>query len=539
MKTRRRTIDSISLLSDNENQDKRPSTSSIEPLTVPAPDQTPTATTTTTPPTTVPDESIMTTLKSNVWEYFERCTNVHPLKAKCSICNEDLLTPNYGTSSLKRHLIQRHSLKQFTAKETSNRFTSSIILSRTEKRRLDSIAINAIIKDSRAFGDFQKSGLKKLIDALKPGYKGPHRNIVVQQLKRLNQQHTIKTKVQFEEANFLSITCDFWKNRQQKSFLVITGHYIDINFNEHSKILKFITFDDRHFSMLIAQEIEKQLISLRLYDKLFTVTCDGASNMRHMFTYFNRRNIKYINCIAHKFHLVICNSLNLWISVTKKQTAAARETITEDNTDQENDDDDDSQTTLNHMIKSMSVDLNNISNQSDLEENETNDMLPQDGAIGESRSDTETTDLTSDEEDSFDEHDDDEIFDNFIEGVNTEEIQLDDIQRKVREVIDITRDIVKTANKTSILSSFIDKKRSDMNTYLSKHNQIKRRLSIDVRTRWNSTFKMLSTINIYRDIINDMFKSKGSLGLTANQRKKLTQLELSTGQWDLINPSPE
>lgn len=57
---------------------------------------------------------------------------------------------------------------------------------------------------------------------------------------------------------------------------------------------------------------------------------------------------------------------------------------------------------------------------------------------------------------------------------------------------------------------------------------------MDVRTRWNSTYKMLSTVLLYRDIINDMFKSKGNLGLTAKQRYKLGNMELSTSQWDLL-----
>ena len=57
---------------------------------------------------------------------------------------------------------------------------------------------------------------------------------------------------------------------------------------------------------------------------------------------------------------------------------------------------------------------------------------------------------------------------------------------------------------------------------------------MDVRTRWNSTYKMLSNIILYRNIINDMFKFKGNLGLTTKQRHKMEKIELSTAQWDLL-----
>ncbi|CAM4794593.1 unnamed protein product [Rotaria magnacalcarata] len=548
MRTRRRTLDSRSLLLDNESRDALPSASSVDSSLLPLSTAAAAAAATTTTTVVTPGDLTGTPLlKSNVWEYFERCINVTPLKAKCLLCAEELLTPNYGTSSLKRHLAQRHNLKQFGSILSSRSSTTTVILSKTEKKKLDSLAIDAIIKDSRAFGDFQKAGFKKFMDVLKPGYKAPTRNNVVKKLKRLHQHHTIQTKFEFEQANYLSITCDFWTNRQQKSFLVITGHYIDKDFNEHSKILKFITFEERHFSPLIAQEIEKQLISLGLYDKLVTITCDGAANMRDMFTYFTRRKIKYIHCLAHKLHLIICNSLNLWVTTKKRRNTTTTETDAENSTEEE-DAEDESQITLNQMIRTMSVDIHNISNENNYSDSEHDDesksnkyinrslyLKEDDNAHGESQSDHEVTDSISDEEDWVNEEDDDdEITDNFIEGVNTEEIALNDIQQKVREVIDIARAIVTTTKRTSILSTFIEKKRIHVNLSLSKRKKIKRTLSSDVKTRWNSTFKMLTSMQIYRDIINDMFKSKGSLGLTLKQRLKLTSIELSTDQWDLL-----
>ena len=77
-------------------------------------------------------------------------------------------------------------------------------------------------------------------------------------------------------------------------------------------------FGARYFSQLIASAIEKQVIILKVYDKVVTITCDGSSNMCDRFTYFSRQNIIYIRCIAHKLHLIIYNSLNTWVSSKKK-----------------------------------------------------------------------------------------------------------------------------------------------------------------------------------------------------------------------------
>jgi hypothetical protein len=204
------------------------------------------------------------------------------------------------------------------------------------------------------------------------GYKPPGRNMIVKNLKPLHQVHTLQTKAKFEEANFLSITCDFWKNRQQKSFLVITGHYVDAKFDQHSKVLSFMTFESRHFSQLIAQEIEKTLIAYDLYDKLVTITCDGASNMREMFNYFSRRNIKYIHCIAHKLHLVICNGLNLWVSPKKKQNTSNIEEAAKGSSDDDDQQEDES-SILSQMVRTMSVDIGLIVNDDNDEDHGIND----------------------------------------------------------------------------------------------------------------------------------------------------------------------
>ena len=45
---------------------------------------------------------------------------------------------------------------------------------------------------------------------------------------------------------------------------------------------------------------------------------------------------------------------------------------------------------------------------------------------------------------------------------------------------------------------------------------------------------MLSTLNLHRDIITDMFKCKANIDITSKQRKKLAPIELTTDQWDLV-----
>ncbi|CAF1207366.1 unnamed protein product, partial [Didymodactylos carnosus] len=76
------------------------------------------------------------------------------------------------------------------------------------------LAINAVIRDGRAFNDLQKPGLLKFIQALAPGYQPPHRNIIGYRLKRLNSIHHQNLIEELKQVDTLSLTTDFWSNRQ-------------------------------------------------------------------------------------------------------------------------------------------------------------------------------------------------------------------------------------------------------------------------------------------------------------------------------------
>ena len=138
-------------------------------------------------------------------------------------------------------------------------------------------------------------------------------------MKRLNVKcfNTLIDELRAVES--LAVTCDFWSDKRMKSYLCLTGHYL-IGNRLKSTTLAFNVFDERHTSENIAQAIEFELKRLKAYDKASTITCDGASNMKKAFDYLQLRRIQ---CIAHKLHLVICNGLCLWAKtpIHKKATS--------------------------------------------------------------------------------------------------------------------------------------------------------------------------------------------------------------------------
>ena len=80
------------------------------------------------------------------------------------------------------------------------------------------------------------------------GYRPVHRNVVTRRLKRLLRQKQNKLIEELKHIETITITMDFWSDRSNRSFLVITGHYYTTDHQQKSKILSFYLFDYRHTS---------------------------------------------------------------------------------------------------------------------------------------------------------------------------------------------------------------------------------------------------------------------------------------------------
>ncbi|CAF1560112.1 unnamed protein product [Didymodactylos carnosus] len=163
-------------------------------------------------------------------------------------------------------------------------------------------------------GDLRFPEIKDILLGI--GYTPPHRNSVQKSLKHLRRKHHDQLIEHLKNIQSLSITTDFWTNRALESFLCITGHFLDENFKSESIILSFSSYKHRHVSANIAQSIINRLKELGVYEKLHSITCDGAANMTNACNQISTE-IPRLWCIAHRLHLVICNALGFWMKAKK------------------------------------------------------------------------------------------------------------------------------------------------------------------------------------------------------------------------------
>ncbi|CAF2662301.1 unnamed protein product [Rotaria sp. Silwood2] len=85
----------------------------------------------------------------------------------------------------------------------------------------------------------------------------------------------------------------------------------------------------KRFIQNIFPEIEKKLVELNIFHKVTTITSDNAPNMLGLFQYLSRSDIKHIPCMAHVLHLILCNGLGIWETITDNNDKISGESTNE------------------------------------------------------------------------------------------------------------------------------------------------------------------------------------------------------------------
>ncbi|CAF1619073.1 unnamed protein product [Rotaria magnacalcarata] len=415
-------------------------------------------------------------------------------------------------------------------------------------------AVEAIIKDGRRFNDFNKTGLKQFLQYAIPGYKPVHRNNVQQKLRSLYYLHHKLLENTLSNVSDIAITLDFWSDKKLKSYLVLTGHFLDEDFQSKSTILQFSSFDQRHFSDLIGEEIEKQLVDLNIFDKITTITCDNAPNMLGLFNHLSR-DIKRIPCVAHVLHLTICNALGIWQE--GEDNDLNRTTDKSNNNISENEFDEG----LTQSVRKMSLD-GDISGQQNNQESDEQDVFGDETSEDEVGWDDEDKMIIDNESgEKFDDEggenfgekggekggdeyesdgsdfEKDEIEDNFQVGLKTSVNDVQDdasttAEQQIAYVLRKCRRLVSTIKYSNVFQLYL---KDLINEYNNAHEKkIKRSLQLDVKSRWSSTHYMLEAFQIFRPIIDSLFKNTRKMNLSKNQTNSLHKLEMSNTSWDMV-----
>ena len=112
----------------------------------------------------------------------------------------------------------------------------------------------------------------------------------------------------------VSLTTDTWTSAKLQNYMVLTAHYIDIDWKLNKKIISFVLVDG-HKGDDIGKSLEKLLIEWGI-ERVCTITVDNASSNDTCLAYMKRSltnrgctharsQYLHMRCVAHIVNLVV------------------------------------------------------------------------------------------------------------------------------------------------------------------------------------------------------------------------------------------
>ena len=144
--------------------------------------------------------------------------------------------------------------------------------------------VNFVADDLIPLSVVDSKRFRSLLSALDSQYQLPSRKQLSTVL--LKKKHdSLKNSVQekLKNTDTINLTIDLWSNRQMRSYLGITGHYISNDWNLESVMLACNRVTGRHTADNIMMWYEEIISAFGVMEKVKHIITDSASNVKKAF----------------------------------------------------------------------------------------------------------------------------------------------------------------------------------------------------------------------------------------------------------------
>lgn len=260
--------------------------------------------------------------KSVVWTYFgfpcKRQENgertADKTKTVCKICRYSSPYTAASTTTMMYHLQRHHkeklleaTPKKLLAKDqtTLQKAFAAPLLAASKRAKDITQSIGFFIaNDMQPFSVVEDAGFRQLVHTLEPKYHIPSRTHFSKSVvPAMYESVRVKVKEALQKGERVAITTDGWTSRATQSYLTITAHTIDIEWEMKSFVLQTRVMFESHTGQNIAAVLKEAVNEWKLgqADQPTVVVTDNARNMDVAVREAGLG--PHIKCLAHTLNL--------------------------------------------------------------------------------------------------------------------------------------------------------------------------------------------------------------------------------------------
>ncbi|XP_074360856.1 zinc finger BED domain-containing protein RICESLEEPER 2-like [Apium graveolens] len=264
------------------------------------------------------------------WPYLDTVEENNQTIAICKFCKERIkCDPTGCTTTLNRHVNKfrkengqtSQALLQFQPIDvkSSEVTVGNFKYDHVEMRKIIS---HYILVNELPFRHVESFMFDKVMRTATPFWEKISRHAVRKDCFSTYEIEKNKLREMFKYIRKINITTDMWTSSHQKiGYMVVTGHWIDSNWNLNMGVLNFCNVPPPHSGFIISEALFKCLDEWGIIDKIGTLTVDNAATndvvLRYLKQTFSvRRSLSiegkmfHARCCAHILNLCVQDCLN-------------------------------------------------------------------------------------------------------------------------------------------------------------------------------------------------------------------------------------
>ncbi|XP_018573786.1 zinc finger BED domain-containing protein 1-like [Anoplophora glabripennis] len=187
-------------------------------------------------------------------------------------------------------------------------------------REINDALLRLFTLDFQPFSIVEEAGFKSFVSTLNSTYQLPSRKTITDSfLPSAYEEAYNASRNILDDIPSVTLTTDCWSSTQSyESFVAITAHFININFEKKSILLECSSFGKSPTSANLYTEIARVVNEWNLHEKVLIVVSNNSNSITKAVTDLG---LQHFGCFAYKLDLIAQDVLKLIIdSVDKVRT---------------------------------------------------------------------------------------------------------------------------------------------------------------------------------------------------------------------------